>query len=125
MATEGLWTIQLEGNRYRIDNIPFYARLIAYGDVVSAVKNEAGEIIFDEVIERSGHSTVRVFATDESELEALRLALKEMGCATEGSNIKRLFALDVPPSVPYETIKAVLETWELEGRVEYEEGCVY
>jgi hypothetical protein len=125
VGSESLWAVSVGADRYRINNIPFYVRGLAADDVVLAKKNSVGELIFREVVERSKHSTVRVFAKKVEDKEALRSELKRLGCNSEGSNIARLFAVDIPPSVPYADIEKVLIQWEHEGRAEYEEGCIY
>jgi Domain of unknown function (DUF4265) len=124
-GSESLWAAPLGADRYRIDNIPFYVRGLATDDVVSAKKNAVGELIFEEVVERSKHSTVRVFAKNSADKETLRSELKQLGCDSEGSNIPRLFTVDIPPSVAYADIEKVLIRWEQDGRAEYEEGCIY
>ena len=122
---EGVWATPLGEDRFRIDNVPFFVKAVANGDVVRAIKNSDGEFIFDEIVERGGHSTVRIFVTEEGDREAIRLAIKELGCDSEASHIKRLCSVDIPPSIPYKNIKKVLDAWEADGRIEYEEGCIY
>jgi hypothetical protein len=39
---EELWATPIQGDTFRLDNTPFFVKDIAAGDVVSAVKTEAG-----------------------------------------------------------------------------------
>ena len=122
---ERLWAVPLSNGRYQIDNIPFFVALLADGDVVTATAAADGELFFEDIAERSGHSTVRIFVADEGDRENVRIALKELGCHSEGSHIKRLIAVDIPPNVDFGQLRKTLDTWSDEGRLEYEEACVY
>lgn len=122
---ESVWAVPVAGG-YQIDNIPFYAREIALGDVVSAEKDSDGMLCFDSLIQPSGHSTVRLWFAKgrEQDVALIRQSLREMGCASELSDLSRLIAVDVPPSVPYEKVRKFLDAGEKAGVFEYEEACL-
>ena len=42
-GSERLWALHVGEGRYRLDNIPFFARVLALGDVVSVVPEEGAE----------------------------------------------------------------------------------
>lgn len=122
---ESVWAFPVEGG-YQIDNIPFYAREIALGDVVSTTKDIDGSLRFSSLVRPSGHSTVRLwFAKDRVEDVALvRQKLREMKCASEQSDLPRLVAIDIPPSVSYESALKLFVEGEKAGLFEYEEACL-
>jgi len=99
VTCESVWATPVAQGLYRLGNIPFFARGVAYEDVVSAVRMDDGTLGFVEVVRPSGHSTLRVIAYEESDAPVLRHKLEEIGCDTEQSHIPNLFAVDVPSSV--------------------------
>src|SRR5882757_7842392 len=73
---EHLWAIPRGTQRYELDNIPFFVKGVACGDVVSAQSEDQG-LVFDRVLLRGGHSTVRVIMYDLAQKQAIRDSLKE------------------------------------------------
>ena len=121
--TETMWVIQREDG-YEIDNIPFYVTGLAAGDIVSAEPDADGILWYSELVRPSGHSTVQLWFTRQEDVPTVREALRQQGCGSEVSDQPRLVAVDVPPHVPYEGIKAFLEQGERTGRFEYQEACL-
>jgi hypothetical protein len=120
---ETMWAIKRDDG-YVLDNIPFYVKELALGDVVDARPDAEGVLWFSELVRPSGHSTIRLWFSGDEDRESVREALRRMGCASEVSDLPRLVAVDVPPEVPYEKVKAFLEQGERAGRFEYEEACL-
>jgi len=121
--TETMWVIR-RGDGYEIDNIPFYVKELALGDVVDARPDASGILWYSKLIRPSGHSTIHLWFSNEKEVESAREELRQMGCASEVSDLPRLVAVDVPPDVPYEKVKTFLEQGENAGRFEYQEACL-
>jgi len=121
--TETMWTLQREEG-YEIDNIPFYVTGIALGDVVGAEPDVDGVLWYSTLIRPSGHSTIQILLSSENDVDLVREELARMGCASEVSDIRRLVAVDVPPGVPYETVKAFLDRSAKAGTFEYQEACL-
>jgi hypothetical protein len=124
VTCESIWATSVGDGLYRLDNIPFFARGIAYEDIVSAVPREDGTLGFVEVVRPSGHSTLRVIAYDAARAPALRRELESLGCDTEQSHIPNLFAVDVPPSVSLDEVRRLLEAEDASEHWEYEEACL-
>ncbi|MFV0478023.1 MAG: DUF4265 domain-containing protein [Parahaliea sp.] len=122
MEIETVWAIP-HGEGFKLDNIPFYAKGVALDDVVSA--NEVdGCLYVDELLEPSGHSTVRLWFSDEKDVQTVRAELKAMGCDSEISDQPRLVAVDIPSSVSYEKIREYLDAGEANGKWNYQEACL-
>jgi hypothetical protein len=62
LATESVWA-EKENNYYRIKNIPFFVPNIAYDDLISVEEYEDG-LFFDDIIDRSGNSTLQIIIYD-------------------------------------------------------------
>jgi hypothetical protein len=83
--TERLWAAKTQVKLHlRVQNTPFYIRGISYGDIILVrPDSERREIVFDKLVEESGHSTVRLlFKEAEGKLRAERL-LTEFECPWE------------------------------------------
>lgn len=119
---ESVWALPVT-NGYQIDNIPFYAKEVACNDVISAEPDEDGALRFKSLIAASGHSTIRLWFSDEKDVPRVRNELRDMGCVSE-LDLPRLVAVDIPPSVAYGKIRAYLEQQESKGIFEYEEACL-
>lgn len=120
---EELWTTPLGEGLYRIENIPFFARGIARGDIVSAAEEDE-DLIFHEVAEQSGHSTIRLIVYNEYAVPAIVERFLDQGCDAE-TTFNKLVALDVPPEVSMETLKEKLDLGYTQGQWDYEEACIY
>jgi hypothetical protein len=84
---ENLWAVPMGEGCFRIDNIPFFAKSIALGDIVSAVPDEQGLLQFKEVVRPSGHSTPRLIIFDEAQVSSVLEQFTRLGCTSERSHI--------------------------------------
>lgn len=109
-----------------VDNVPWYSRDVSLGDVVTAELDSDGLLWFREVVERSGHSTIRVLVLHgEQETQAIRQQLSELGCGSEQWSRERLFlAVDVPGDVAIHAITEFLDDQETGGVLCWETGHV-
>ncbi len=119
---EGIWAIPTP-NGHRIDNVPFYAKGLACNDEISAALDADGMLHFVELLTPSGHSTVRLWFANESDVQLVRDTLRIMGCSSE-LDLSRLVAVDIPPTVSYSHVQKYLERQESAGILEYEEACL-
>ena len=122
-AAETLWAVREGEGLFRLDNIPFFATGVALGDIVSGVP-EASFYRFQEVIRPSGHSTLRIAVTEAADVPAVRRLFEQAGCATEQSHLPRLVAIDVPPAVPLDSLRPLLDSGREQDRWDYEEACL-
>ncbi|MFL6603252.1 MAG: DUF4265 domain-containing protein [Steroidobacteraceae bacterium] len=120
---EHVWAKHAGDDLYEIDNIPFFAKSIALGDRVRA-RQVGSELTFMELVEPSGHSTLRVLMQDPSVTQGIRDELRGLGCESELSHIQGLISVDVPPNVEYSIVRALLDRREKTGVLEYEEAAL-
>jgi Domain of unknown function (DUF4265) len=122
-SVESLWALPLNEGHFQVDNIPFFATGVSLGDIVSATQEE-GAFRFQEIVQPSGHSTFRVAISEAADVPAVRAIIEQKGCSVEQSHLPRLIAVDVPPSIPLDSILPVLEAGREQGRWDYEEACL-
>ena len=113
---ESLWAVPMESGGYLIDNIPWYVREVALGDVVVAETADDGRLLFmGEVLQRSGNRTIRLQLAEESMARsgAIQEALERLGAESELDHTD-LMAVNVPATCAAEVLK-FLETGALQG----------
>jgi hypothetical protein len=110
---------------YKIDNIPFYAPLVACDDVVFAEYDDVEQMLtYRNTVKYSENSTVWVVILDKSiEIEDIRKNFEAMGCASEKVN-EGYFAMEVPANIEYKPIKQKLEELERFEFIGYAEPCI-
>lgn len=121
VEVESMWAVP-DGEGYRVDNIPFRARSVAWNDLVAVEVEADGRLRYTGLIAASGHSTIRVLVRDRAALQRVRDELRAMGCASEWMH--SLVAVDVPPTVAYGPVRVYLGDGQREGVFEFEEGCL-
>ncbi len=119
---ESVWAEKMD-EYYRIVNIPFFAKNVAYGDIV-AVENDGGSLYFDSLIKPSGHSTIQMIINDPNELKGIGNTLVSMGCDWEESHIKGYISIDIPKNVDYTQIRKYLEEGLSQNKWDYREACL-
>ena len=127
VGTERMWAVPVGQDTARLDNIPFFVRGFASGDVVR-FRVEDGVRWVEEAVDCSDNCTIRVVpAGDGHRDEVCRLILDTFGAlGVEGEGVVQygLVALNVPAGADLERVKRLLVRGEEAGRWQYEEGCV-
>ena len=122
--TESLWCRKQDDN-YIIDNIPFIAKRVALGDIVKAEYDQDDKAYyFDDFVEVSGNSTIRLYFENESMIEQIREQLNVFGCESEVFLARKIVAINISKAVDYRLIKQYLEKGEQNNLWEYEESCL-
>lgn len=116
VAEESLWAEPCEGGLFRVLNIPFYARDLAWGDTVRADETEEG-LVFAERVTPSGHATIRVIGMEEGFEEVLKGILAAGNLDWE--SMGRLYAIDCPEEA-YEALVEALDVHCETGLLDYE-----
>jgi hypothetical protein len=120
LTVESVWaTVESEG-RYKLDNIPFFARKATLDDVV-AVSEDDGDLWFSAVVGTSGNSLLRVVLFDETRIEELRQHLGNLGCSTEWDKTHDLVSVNVPMSARLGSVQEYLRNEAAKGWLDYEE----
>jgi hypothetical protein len=123
VAGESLWATGLDGDRYLVDNIPFFILGVALNDVVEAQVRPDGCLDFVRKLTGGGHSTLRILGSADNRDHHIE-QLQALGCGIEGSGFGDLFAVDVPPGTDLGTVLALCKTWLAEEQADYETGCL-
>jgi hypothetical protein len=94
---EDLWAWPLDEGTVRVASAPFFAKGVAAGDVFTIVQTAEGFTMLDSVVERSGHSTFRIWVDEAcgTPVDQIRRDLERAGAKTE-LTLDRLIAVDVP-----------------------------
>lgn len=129
VGTERVWAFSRGRDRYVIDNVPWFVRDLAVGDVVRAVSPDShSHPVFQEVLRRSDHVTIRVICFRAGPLEGdlARAAdpFVQLGVHVEAASQYGLLALDIGAEAPLDDIVAVLRAGQESGSWDYEEGRI-
>lgn len=125
---EQLWVRQISSDLFRVQCVPFFVYGLSAGDVVRAPL-EGGRYELAEVVEKSGHLTLRVYLKDpdEDKRQDIRRSLIELVEQVRGviefySRI--LLAIDLPDADGLRVVAAYLRRVQAAGLLEYEDGDV-
>jgi len=114
-SRETLWASPVGPSEYRLENVPFYAEGLHWGDRVR-VERDDGRLVAAEVVAPGGHRTVRVVfdpRLSPSAEEAVLEALNEVGATYERARVT--VALDIPPEADVEAVEQQLHDAEQRG----------
>lgn len=108
VEVETLWATNLENDRYKLDNSPFYAYSVSWEDIVLAPWSEEEKFpTFERVVEKSGNRTIRVVfdmpVDDGNESDRILQGLVELGCSYEGAS-RSYICINIPPAVKLESV---------------------
>lgn len=119
---ESLWAIPRESG-FELDNIPFFVKGVALGDIVKVEKTGDCGLEFVEVVRRSGHSCYRIWLRQrrEDDPSFTIKELESLGLKVE-TDMEYLLAIDVPPDISLKSIEDVLFKGEDSGRWGLQEG---
>ncbi len=124
-ADDWLWAEPLGSGRYRVESCPFFAYGISRDDVVRALDATGEEAPrLEDVIEKSGHRTLRLALDARVELgdtmvQGLLERLLELGCTHETLRPK-LVAIDLPGPVDVTIVAELLQALSDEGTIVWE-----
>lgn len=117
---------QRSGEYYILDNIPFIAKNISYGDTFAAEYDDTdGKYYFDHLVEESGNSTIRVLVFDKKEYQEVIEELHEkFKLETEELEVKNIIIINVEKDQEYRPIWEYLRFGEDNGRFTFQESCL-
>jgi hypothetical protein len=126
LKTESMWAKPLGHDRYRLRNVPFYAYGVSYDDTVIA-KPRQGELVVQGISQPGGHSTYRLFLSEQTPDITDRNFVKfwsvveRLGGTYERATA-RLFSVDVPPEANIHKVYEALQQGETAQVWEFEEA---
>lgn len=124
-TTETLWAIDLGDGTYKIDNIPFFAPLLACGDIVTAERKYDDMLYYVDTVIDSEHSTIRIFFENENKIKEVYSKLEKIGCGIEGGeDYKHMTSVDVLPNTNFKEVTDYLQEMENNDYILYEESCI-
>ena len=128
LMVETMWTdiVDNEKGFYKLDNIPFYAPLIASDDIVYAEYDESELMLtYKRTIEYSGNSVVQVVIMDssKSDINKIRDMFTDLGCVSEKVN-EGYFSMEIPFSMDYKPINTSLNILENDDIIGFSEPCL-
>lgn len=106
-TAEEVDAIEVGDHRFSLGTVPAFAFGLAKGDVVRVEHHDDAAWIV-ELLEPSGHSSLRVIALGSNSVETPRAALEGLGCPTFKTVIDGMIAVDVPPSVDLDSVLSYL-----------------
>ncbi|MEY9889138.1 hypothetical protein ABIA35_006106 [Catenulispora sp. MAP12-49] len=127
VPVERLWgektTVEFE---MRLLNVPFFARGVAYGDLVHVRPDqERRELVFERLNGESGHSTLRITVLDQRAGRDVQTRLRAAGCSWEtAAQFSALLAVDVPADGDYRALRDWLVARRSEGTIEFQESAI-
>lgn len=122
LATESVWA-EKENNYYRIKNIPFFAPNISYDDLIS-VEEDEDELFFEDIIEKSGNSTLQVIIYNKDDVADITKNIEQLCCGWEGSHLEGYISVNVPKEVNYTNVREYLNRMLNMEKLDYKEACL-
>ena len=127
-SVESLWAVDQGDDTARLDNIPWFVRGIACGDIVATESDEEGVRWAGEVVRRSENCTIRliVFRDDGSAAarQSVINAFRELGVSGEGIEKFGMVALDIPHTADLAKVQRLLNHGVAKEWWHMEEGCI-
>jgi hypothetical protein len=124
---ETMWAtiVDKDKGHYKLDNIPFYAPLVASDDIIFAEFDDLEQgLTYRHTVQHSGNSTVQVVLMDESkDIHSIRELFNGLGCPSEKVN-DGYFSMEIPASIDYKKIKQKLDELEASEIIGYAEPCL-
>ncbi|MFP2962330.1 DUF4265 domain-containing protein [Myxococcus sp. 1LA] len=121
VAVESVWARPgSDAHVFVVDNVPFFARAATLGDTV-LTREVDGQFWFEEVLEYSGNSLIRVAFYNRELIEGVRKGLVALGCEIEFAEQYGLLAVSVPASVNLSDVQEYLQNQAKGRELEYEE----
>jgi hypothetical protein len=119
---EFLWGEPLEDGSFRIVSAPYYAKGIAYGDVVQV--GEEPELHFVRVLRPSGHSNLRVYLEPQVDAQKFLQRLEDIGCKVSPSEREQFYTVDVPEDVDITGVLDILSEGQDTGQCDWMDGSI-
>lgn len=120
---EQLWARKVDGSRFELCCIPFFAYGLALGDVVETKPSEQRKYVVEAVRIRSGRRTYRVFFESLVRWNEIIDEIISLGCTVEVRwKQSKLVAVDAAPDIRLDLLEAYLRKLEQRSEIRWENG---
>lgn len=120
---EGVWTKNVRGSIYRVDNIPFFTYDACVDDEIVVIQ-KGEEYWFERNVNPSENSLIRIIYYKGTDHKSIRDSLSAIGCDSEWLGDLRIIAVNVPDAKSLEEAREVLDRLEEQDLITYEEAIV-
>jgi hypothetical protein len=105
--SETLWACPIRDALYRLENSPFFAYGVSWGDIIEARRSEDGSLEYVRCVKKSGNRTLRIvfhdFRSADEPAQVILKTVRELGCSYEGMQ-PRMISLNVPANVELQRV---------------------
>lgn len=112
-------------NHLQLENVPFAAKGMSFGDILEVAAQD-GEVVFQRVVRKSGHSTYRVIpnSMDAPDFQTFLASLNQNRCSYETGTIgeDEVVAIDVECAEAASALYSRMEAGEAAGLFDFEEA---
>ncbi|MFF1423206.1 DUF4265 domain-containing protein [Streptomyces sp. NPDC058280] len=127
-TVESLWAVDQGDGTVKLDNIPWFVRGVACGDIVTTTADEDGVRWAGDVVRRSENCAIRLIVHRGGGSGAARgsvlNAFHELGVCGEGIERFGMVSLDVPPTADLAKVQRLLNHGVAKEWWDMEEGCI-
>lgn len=111
ISTESIWC-DVEGDYFRVKNIPFFINRLSFDDLIAVEKTKKGGWRIAKIIEESRNSTIWLYFTSWPEGGGVLDQIKLLGCLAEGGIFQGYYAVNVPANVDIGDVYSVIDIAE-------------
>ena len=116
VGSETLNAIKLDDGNFKIDNTPFFAECVAYGDVVSA-KNIGSELyLFDKLVSLSSSQSISIIILNDDIIPKIKGFFESMSLYVEYGEFRnghlKMFAVCIEKPETFNEVRSYLHTME-------------
>ena len=120
---ESVWGFQVTPQTYELDNTPYYIYGVSKGDTIFAIPRD-NEMHASQLIYKGGHSTLRVFAENETVRHQVITSVTKLGAQPFSTIGSSLLAIDIPPTTSFQEIDDFLSSLSNGNTIAYEDACL-
>ena len=127
IAVELLNATPISDGVFRLDNAPFFASEVSYGDLVRASPTDVeDQYLFDELVEGSDFTSISIILLDSTMDSFLMDLLRGHHCVIEYGEFGRLrmLAVAIPATENYSGLRRQLTELERLGKLSFAELAI-
>jgi hypothetical protein len=122
-TAETIWVKKLNNNLYKVDNIPFLAYGISFGDIIDCVEID-GRLVINSIITKSKYTTLRISFEDNVPFDSRKeyVSLISQYGELEYYDNMELYAFDTNDKSELNKVLTLLKELESKNILSYEEA---